>query len=98
MAPLPGRGGKQSRRARHPNTPVPRREKERVGKYRRVPFSRAPVGMASVPTAERPPQGLNAYWLGAWRCALAVLKEQGTWAWEQKPLLDEYIFALRGAE
>lgn len=27
-----------------------------------------------------------------------TLKEQGTWAWEQKPLLDEYVFALKGAE
>jgi hypothetical protein len=51
-----------------------------------------------VPTAERPPEGLNAYWLGTWRHALKVLKEQGTWAWELKPLLDEYVFALRAAE
>jgi hypothetical protein len=50
------------------------------------------------PTAERPPQGLNAYWLGVWRHALKVLKEQDTWRWEQKPLLDEYVFALKGAE
>lgn len=54
--------------------------------------------MASIPTAERPPQGLDAYWTGAWRHALSTLKEQGTWAWELKPLLDEYIYALRGAE
>ena len=27
-----------------------------------------------------------------------TLKEQGTWAWELKPLLDEYVFALRAAE
>jgi hypothetical protein len=27
-----------------------------------------------------------------------VLKDQDTWAWEQKPLLDEYVFALRAAE
>jgi 4-hydroxyphenylpyruvate dioxygenase-like putative hemolysin len=26
------------------------------------------------------------------------LKEQGTWEWEQKPLLDEYVYALRAAE
>lgn len=54
--------------------------------------------MASVPTAERPPAGLTAYWLGAWRLALKTLKDQGTWALEQKPLLDEYIYALRAAE
>jgi hypothetical protein len=29
---------------------------------------------------------------------MGVLKEQGTWAWELKPLLDEYVFALRAAE
>ena len=54
--------------------------------------------MAPVPTAERPPQGLNAYWLGVWRCALKTMKEQGTWMWTQRPLLDEYVFALRAAE
>jgi hypothetical protein len=27
-----------------------------------------------------------------------VLKEQGSWAWEQKPLLDEYVFALKAAQ
>lgn len=54
--------------------------------------------MARTPAAESPPRGLTAYWLGVWRCALRVLKEQGTWSWEQKPLLDEYVHALRGAE
>lgn len=29
---------------------------------------------------------------------MKVLKQQGTWAWEQKPLLDEYVHALRAAE
>jgi hypothetical protein len=33
-----------------------------------------------------------------WDHALGVMKEQGTWAWELKPLLDEYVFALRAAE
>ena len=28
---------------------------------------------------------------------MKVLKEQNTWAWEQRPLLDEYVFALREA-
>ena len=51
-----------------------------------------------VPTAEQPPEGLNAYWLGVWRHCLKVLKEQKTWAWEQKPLVDEYVFALIAAE
>lgn len=50
------------------------------------------------PTAERPPEGLSAYWLGVWRHALKVLKERKTWAWEQRPLLDEYVYALMAAE
>ncbi len=52
----------------------------------------------SAPVAERPPQGLDADWLGVWRHALKTLQAQHSWAWEQKPLLDEYVFALRGAE
>jgi hypothetical protein len=51
-----------------------------------------------VPTAESPPRGLNAYWLGVWRHALKQLKGQESWAREQKPLLDEYVYALRAAE
>lgn len=54
--------------------------------------------MAPVPTAERPPKGLDAYWLGVWRHALKAMREQGTWEWELRPLLDEYVFALRAAE
>jgi hypothetical protein len=54
--------------------------------------------MARLPTAERPPSGLNSYWTHVWNHALNVLQEQGTWAWELKPLLDEYVFALRGAQ
>jgi hypothetical protein len=50
-----------------------------------------------IPVAETPPAGLDAYWLGVWRHVLKVLKEQGTWAWEQRPLVDEYVFALRAA-
>lgn len=52
----------------------------------------------AAPVAETPPQGLDAYWLGVWRHALKTLQEQASWAWEQKPLLDEYVFALRAAE
>lgn len=54
--------------------------------------------MPPLPTAERSPPGLNSYWTHTWRHALKQLKEQGSWAWEQKPLLDEYVFALRAAE
>lgn len=50
-----------------------------------------------VPVAETPPEGLDAYWLGVWRGSLKTLKAQGTWAWEQRPLLDEYVFALAHA-
>lgn len=49
-------------------------------------------------TAEQAPVGLDAYWLGVWRHALKVLKGQKTWAWEQRPLLDEYVFALIAAK
>lgn len=54
--------------------------------------------MAGTPTAELPPEGLDAHFLGVWRCALKVLKEQGTWAWEQAPLLAEYVHALERAD
>lgn len=54
--------------------------------------------MPGKPTAERPPTGLTAYWLGVWRCALKTLQDQGTWAFEQRPLLDEYVYALVAAE
>lgn len=51
-----------------------------------------------LPTAERPPKGLDAYWLGVWRHVLKTMKADGTWAWELRPLLDEYVYALRAAE
>ncbi|GAC1406101.1 MAG: hypothetical protein NVSMB60_25780 [Mycobacterium sp.] len=54
--------------------------------------------MPPVPAAERPPEGLDAWWLGVWRGALKALKEQGSWAWQQRPLLDEYVFALIAAQ
>jgi hypothetical protein len=53
---------------------------------------------STIPTAERPPRGLDAYWLGVWRHALKQLQAQESWAWEQKPLLDEYVWALKAAE
>lgn len=54
--------------------------------------------MGMRPTAERPPSGLNSYWNHVWNRALDVMKDQGSWAWELKPLLDEYVYALRAAE
>jgi hypothetical protein len=50
------------------------------------------------PTAERPPVGLSADWLGVWRHALKVMKQQESWTWEQAPLLAEYVYALREAK
>ena len=54
--------------------------------------------MAPRPTAERPPKGLNAEWTHVFQCALDTLKAQDSWSWELKPLLDEYIYALRAAQ
>jgi hypothetical protein len=54
--------------------------------------------MGRIPTAETPPKGLDAYWLGVWRHVLKTLKEQGTWAWEQRPLVDEYVYAMKAAQ
>lgn len=50
-----------------------------------------------ISTAETPPRGLDADWLGTWRGALKQLKEQGSWHPALKPLLDEYVRALRMA-
>jgi hypothetical protein len=54
--------------------------------------------MAPRPTFERPPSGLDSYWTHVWEHALRLSKEQGTWGAEIKPLLDEYVFALRAAQ
>jgi hypothetical protein len=54
--------------------------------------------VSAVPVAERPPRGLDARWLGVWRHALKCLREQGSWRWEQAPLLAEYVYALRAAD
>lgn len=50
------------------------------------------------PAAEIQPKGLDAYWSHVWNHVLKVLKEQGTWAWEQRPIVDEYVFALAHAQ
>ena len=54
--------------------------------------------MAPRPTAERPPSGLDSHWTHTWDCALEVMREQGSWSWELKPLLDEYVQALKAAQ
>jgi len=50
----------------------------------------------ALPSVERPP-GIPAPWLDVWRGALKAMKEHGTWAPAMRPLLDEYVFALRAA-
>ncbi len=50
----------------------------------------------AISSVERPP-GLPAPWLDVWRGALKAMKEHGTWAPAMRPLLDEYVFALRAA-
>jgi phage terminase small subunit len=51
-----------------------------------------------VPTLEKAPGGLHEPWLGIWRISLKQMKEQGTWLVSQRPLLDEYVYALRAAQ
>lgn len=51
--------------------------------------------MAPRPAYERPPTKIGAHWTRVWDGALKVLKDQGTWSAEQKPLLDEYVLALK---
>lgn len=51
-----------------------------------------------VPTAERPPKGLDAHHLGVWRHALKTLKALELWTWELAPLLGEYVHALQAAD
>ena len=51
-----------------------------------------------VPTLEKAPGGLHEPWLGIWRISLKQMKEQGTWVVSQRPLLDEYVYALRAAQ
>lgn len=52
--------------------------------------------MPAVPAHERPP-GIKMPWLQVWRNALRELKETGVWAPHVRPLLDEYVYALKGA-
>lgn len=43
---------------------------------------------------DQPPEGMSAWWTDVYRGALKALRAQGSWAAEQKPLLDEYVRAL----
>ncbi len=53
--------------------------------------------MASVPAHEKVP-AIKMPWLQVWRNTLRELKEVGVWAPHVRPLLDEYVWALKGAE
>jgi hypothetical protein len=53
--------------------------------------------MAGTPTWERPP-AIRPPWYDFWRAAMAKMKEMGTWSSIARPLLDEYVAALRVAE
>ena len=53
--------------------------------------------MPQVPAHERPP-GIKMPWLQVWRNTLAELKATGVWAPHVRPLLDEYVLALKGAQ
>lgn len=48
--------------------------------------------------AEKPPYELRDHWLATWEQALSTMKDQGTWHPVQRPVLDEYVFALRAAD
>lgn len=52
----------------------------------------------TIALSEQPPKTLDARWLAFWRLCLSILKEQGTWHRAQRPLLDEFVYALIGAE
>src|SRR5437667_342125 len=47
-----------------------------------------------VSALERPP-GWPEPWLGLWRITHKQLREQGSWVPAHKPLLDEYVRALK---
>ncbi len=49
-----------------------------------------------VPTVEKAP-GIKEPWLGIWRYALKAMQEGGTWSPPMRPLLDDYVEALRVA-
>lgn len=52
--------------------------------------------MVSIPNWEKPP-AIHEPWLQVWRLALRAMKESGTWSPPMRPLLDEYVTALRTA-
>lgn len=53
------------------------------------------MGVASI---EKCPAGLDPKWSATWRLTRDELKEAGTFSASMRPLLDEFVFALKGAE
>lgn len=51
-----------------------------------------------VPHIEKCPKGLGASWSATWRLTRDELKEAGTFSASMRPLLDEFVFALKAAE
>lgn len=51
-----------------------------------------------VPSIEKCPAGLDPRWSGVWRLTRDELKEAGSFSASTRPLLDEFVFALKGAD
>lgn len=51
-----------------------------------------------VPSIEKCPEGLGPNWNAIWRLTRDELKDAGTFSASMRPLLDEFVFALKGAE
>jgi hypothetical protein len=51
-----------------------------------------------VPSIEKCPSGLDPKWSATWRLTRDELKEAGTFSASMRPLLDEFVFALKAAE
>lgn len=51
-----------------------------------------------VPSIEKCPDGLGPRWNATWRLTRDELKDAGTFSASMRPLLDEFVFALKAAE
>lgn len=51
-----------------------------------------------VPSIEKCPSGLDPKWSATWRLTRDELKEAGTFSASMRPLLDEFVYALKAAE
>jgi hypothetical protein len=54
--------------------------------------------MAGVPSIEKCPEGLSTAWSGVWRQARDEMKDLDTFSASMRPLLDEYVYALKAAQ